>query len=211
MRHEFNLASTPNQAVFGKALDVLKQSGFVLEDVSVPDRPYGEIYNLISNTEGGTFFKPLFDDKRIEGMYDEARRADWLAASMMPASDYVTAQRVRAMVTAESDALTAKYTAIIAPASASGAGRIEPAGNPNPGQRGQRGGGAERGPAAALTRIGNLAGLPGISIPCGFDNEELPLALHIVSKAWDDQSALDVAMTFQKETDFHRKRPALRA
>lgn len=211
VRHEFDLAPPANQAVFSKALEVLKQAGFVLEDVSLPDRPYAEVYNLISNTEGGTFFKSAFNDKRIEGMYDTARRADWLAASMLPASDYLTAQRIRAMITSESDELVAKYTAIVAPTSETGAGLIEPPANPasTTGQRGSRG--ANRGPAAALTRIGNLAGLPGVSIPCGFDPEGLPLALHIVSKAWDEQSILDVAMTFQKETDFHRKRPAFRA
>ena len=213
VRHEFDLASAASRAVFEKALDVLKQAGFVLENVTLPDRPYAEVYNLISNTEGGTFFKSVFNDKRIEGMYDEARRADWMAASMLPASDYLTAQRIRAMITAESDELVAKYSAVIAPTSASGAGLIQP---PAGGQRGARGGGssgaaAERGPAAALTRIGNLAGLPGISVPCGFDSEGLPLGIHIMSRAWDEQSVLDVAMAFQKETDFHRKRPTFRA
>src|ERR1051326_5192643 len=124
VRHEFDLAPQANQAVFNKALDVLKQAGFVLEDVSIPDRPYAEVYNLISNTEGGTFFKGVFNDKRIEGMYDANRRADWLAASMLPASDYLTAQHIRAMITAKSDELVAKYTAIVAPTSETGAGLI---------------------------------------------------------------------------------------
>src|SRR5215471_7308610 len=147
VRHEFELAPAANQAVFNKALDVLKQAGFVMEDISLPDRPYAEVYNLISNTEGGTFFKAAFNDKRIEGMYDVARRADWLAASMLPASDYLTAQRIRAMITAESDELVSKYTAIIAPTSETGAGLIEPPANANPngGARGGRGG-ANRGP-----------------------------------------------------------------
>jgi Asp-tRNA(Asn)/Glu-tRNA(Gln) amidotransferase A subunit family amidase len=39
----------------------------------------------------------------------------------------------------------------------------------------------------------------------------MPLGLHITSKAWDEQSALDVAMVFQKETDWHTHRPAFRA
>src|SRR5215470_2905775 len=146
VRHEFELAPPANQAVFNKALDVLKQAGFVMEDIGLPDRPYAEVYNLISNTEGGTFFKAAFNDKRIEGMYDSARRADWLAASMMPASDYLTAQRIRTMITAESDELVTKYTAIIAPSSETGAGLIEPPATPNP-NRGQRGRGANRGAA----------------------------------------------------------------
>jgi aspartyl-tRNA(Asn)/glutamyl-tRNA(Gln) amidotransferase subunit A len=211
VRHEFNLASTANQTTFQKALDVLKQAGFILEDVTLPDRPYAEVYNLISNTEGGTFFKSVFNDKRIEGMYDANRRADWLAASMLPASDYLTAQRIRAMIVAESDALVGRYSAVVAPTSASGAGLIQPANTNPPGGARGGGGGADRGPAAALTRVGNLAGLPGISIPCGFDGEGLPLGLQIVSRAWDEQAALDVAMVYQRDTDFHRKRPGLRA
>jgi len=212
VRHEFDLANATNRATFEKALDVLKQAGFVLENVTLPVRPYAEVYDLIRNTEGGTFFKPYFNDKRIEGMYDAARRADWLAASMLPASDYLTAQRIRAIITAESDELVSKYAALVAPTNASGAGLIQPAGNPNPtgGGRGG-GGGTDRGPAAALTRIGNLAGLPGISIPCGFDNDGMPLGLQIVARAWNEQTVLDVAMAFQKETDFHKKRPAFRA
>ena len=61
-----------------------------------------------------------------------------------------------------------------------------------------------------LTRLANLAGLPGISIPCGFDEEGLPLALHIVAKAWDEPAVLDVAMAYQRETDHHRQRPSFR-
>ena len=61
-----------------------------------------------------------------------------------------------------------------------------------------------------MTRMVNLTGLPGISIPCGFDGEEMPLGLHIAARAWDEQAALDIAMAYQRETDFHRRRPGLR-
>lgn len=209
VRHEFDLVPQENQAAFNKALDVLKQLGFVMEDVTLPGHPYAEVYNLTSNTEGGTFFKALFNDKRIAGMYSADRRADWMAASMLPASDYLHAQRIRQMIKMESDELLAKYSAIVAPASERGAALIEQIPPPAPPNIG--GESRNRGPAAALTRVGNLVGLPGISIPCGFDNEGLPLAIHIVAKAWDEQSALDVAMAFQKETDHHRKRPTFRA
>ena len=45
-----------------------------------------------------------------------------------------------------------------------------------------------------------LIGVPGISIPCGFDQDGMPLGLHITSRAWDEQSALDVAMNAQGST-----------
>jgi Asp-tRNA(Asn)/Glu-tRNA(Gln) amidotransferase A subunit family amidase len=53
-------------------------------------------------------------------------------------------------------------------------------------------------PAAAtaeLNTMGNLAGLPSVSVPCGFDAEGMPLGLHIAARSWDEQSCLDVAMT----------------
>jgi aspartyl-tRNA(Asn)/glutamyl-tRNA(Gln) amidotransferase subunit A len=59
--------------------------------------------------------------------------------------------------------------------------------------------------------MGNLTGMPSVSIPCGFDAETMPLGLHIASKPWGEQDCLDVAMTFQRETDFHKRRPAFRA
>ena len=59
--------------------------------------------------------------------------------------------------------------------------------------------------------MGNLAGLPSVSVPCGFDAEGLPLGLHIAARSWDEQSCLDVAMTFQRETDHHKQRPQFRA
>ena len=61
-----------------------------------------------------------------------------------------------------------------------------------------------------LMRLTNLACIPGVSFPCGFDAEGMPLALHVAGPAWGEQSVLEVAMAFQRETDFHRRRPGLR-
>lgn len=225
VRHEFDLVNAANQPVFTKALDALKQAGFVLEDVVLPDRPYNEVYNLVCNAEAGTFFKPLYDDKRIDGMYSTDRRADWMAASLLPASDYITAQRVRAAITADVDAVLAHYTAVVAPTMGNGASRIEPAtggraaggGAAGAGAAGAGGGaaggggrGTNRGPGPVLTRLANITGIPGISIPCGFDGENLPLGLHIVARAWDEQAVLDVAMAYQRDTTFHLARPTFR-
>jgi len=58
-----------------------------------------------------------------------------------------------------------------------------------------------------LNSVGNLAGLPGINIPCGFDAADMPLCIQIVAGAWQDQAALDLAMAFQRETDWHQRRP----
>jgi len=53
----------------------------------------------------------------------------------------------------------------------------------------------------------NLAGIPGISIPCGFSRENLPIGLQIMGKHFDEGKLFRVAYTFEQNTDFHLKKP----
>ncbi len=209
VRGEFESVPETNRAVFARALDVLAQAGFILEDVDLPDRPYSAVYTLISNTEAGTNFKPLYDDERI-GMFNTAeRRADWMAASMMPASDYLKALRIRALIKQEADDVTSRFYALVAPTSPTGSGLINPPPDTAPAAPGASD--LSNRNVRRLNTIGNLSGLPGISVPCGFDADGMPLGLHIAARSWDDQATLDVGMVFQRETDFHAQRPSLRA
>jgi aspartyl-tRNA(Asn)/glutamyl-tRNA(Gln) amidotransferase subunit A len=52
----------------------------------------------------------------------------------------------------------------------------------------------------------NLAGLPGMSIPCGFANN-LPVGLQIIGKHFDEARMLNVAHQYQKVTDWHARIP----
>ena len=54
----------------------------------------------------------------------------------------------------------------------------------------------------------NLAGLPGMSIPCGFDGQGLPVGLQIVGNAFGEARMLNVAHRFQRATDWHLRMPA---
>ncbi len=55
----------------------------------------------------------------------------------------------------------------------------------------------------------NLAGLPGLSIPCGFTGENLPVGLQLLGTAFDEKTLFDVARTFQERTGYHEQRPEL--
>lgn len=55
----------------------------------------------------------------------------------------------------------------------------------------------------------NLAGVPGISIPCGFDNKNLPIGLQIVGSAFEEEKLLRIAQMFESKTDFHKKKPQI--
>jgi aspartyl-tRNA(Asn)/glutamyl-tRNA(Gln) amidotransferase subunit A len=55
----------------------------------------------------------------------------------------------------------------------------------------------------------NLAGLPGLSVPCGFDASGLPIGLQLIAPAFDEQTALRVGDAYQRDTDWHLRRPTL--
>jgi aspartyl-tRNA(Asn)/glutamyl-tRNA(Gln) amidotransferase subunit A len=55
----------------------------------------------------------------------------------------------------------------------------------------------------------NLAGLPGMSIPCGFGANNMPVGLQIIGNYFDESLMLNVAHQFQLATDWHTRSPEL--
>jgi aspartyl-tRNA(Asn)/glutamyl-tRNA(Gln) amidotransferase subunit A len=55
----------------------------------------------------------------------------------------------------------------------------------------------------------NLAGIPAISVPCGFTQSGLPIGLQIQAPAFEEEKLLRVARMLERETDWHTRRPTL--
>jgi len=60
-----------------------------------------------------------------------------------------------------------------------------------------------------FTVSANLAGLPGISIPCGFSTEGLPIGFQLMGRMFDEATLLRVADAYERATDWHMRAPAL--
>jgi len=60
-----------------------------------------------------------------------------------------------------------------------------------------------------FTLPASLAGIPGISVPCGFTSEGLPIGLQILAPHFEEGLALQVAYNLEQNSDFHRRRPPL--
>ncbi|MFZ0725010.1 MAG: Asp-tRNA(Asn)/Glu-tRNA(Gln) amidotransferase subunit GatA [Desulfobacterales bacterium] len=60
-----------------------------------------------------------------------------------------------------------------------------------------------------FTLSANLAGIPGMSLPCGFSSDGLPIGLQILGKHFDEQRLFQVAYGFEQSTDHHRRKPPL--
>lgn len=55
----------------------------------------------------------------------------------------------------------------------------------------------------------NLAGLPGISVPCGFSRDRLPIGMQIIGKPFEESQILNLAYAFEQNTAFHTEKPTL--
>ncbi|MEQ9233363.1 Asp-tRNA(Asn)/Glu-tRNA(Gln) amidotransferase subunit GatA [Coleofasciculus sp. E2-BRE-01] len=56
----------------------------------------------------------------------------------------------------------------------------------------------------------NLSGLPGMSIPCGFDDQGLPIGMQLIGKVLGEEQVFQVAYAYEQSTDWHLKQPPLK-
>jgi aspartyl-tRNA(Asn)/glutamyl-tRNA(Gln) amidotransferase subunit A len=55
----------------------------------------------------------------------------------------------------------------------------------------------------------NLAGIPGLSLPCGFDDAGMPIGMQIIGRHFDEARMLKVAHAYESATEWHKKKPEL--
>ena len=60
-----------------------------------------------------------------------------------------------------------------------------------------------------FTLSANLAGIPGMSLPCGFSKAGLPIGLQLMARHFNEETLLKVAYNFEAATDYHKQKPAL--
>ena len=60
-----------------------------------------------------------------------------------------------------------------------------------------------------FTLSANLAGIPGMSIPCGFSQQGLPIGLQLMGKHFNEEMLFKVAYNFEQAMDFHKKKADL--
>jgi len=119
------------------------------------------------------------------------------------AADYLAAREVQKRVRAEFDAVLSDVDAIIAPTAPITAPRIgenviqiESAEEP------------VRGALIRLNRPANFTGLPAISVPCGWSNENLPIGLQLIGRAWGEEQLLVVAQLSENAHPQLRRHPS---
>jgi aspartyl-tRNA(Asn)/glutamyl-tRNA(Gln) amidotransferase subunit A len=121
----------------------------------------------------------------------------------MPAKDYLKAMRIRTLMQHAFHKLFSEVDILLAPTRYDVAPEISkpldyrPPDAPKP---------PDDHGFSALIPAGNLAGLPALSLPCGFV-DGLPAAIQLVGNPFSENTLLAVGKAFQDRTDFHRQRP----
>ncbi|MDQ1004357.1 aspartyl-tRNA(Asn)/glutamyl-tRNA(Gln) amidotransferase subunit A [Neobacillus niacini] len=203
------------------ALKVLEKQGAVWEEVSLPHSKYAlAAYYLLSSSEASAnlarfdgvrygYRTPnadnlldLYKKSRAEGFGDEVKRRIMLGTFALSSgyydAYYKKAQQVRTLIKKDFEDVFEKYDVIIGPTTPTPAFKIgENIDDP-----------LTMYVNDILTIPVNLAGVPGISVPCGFDNG-LPLGLQIIGKHFDEETIYRVAHAFEQATDYHKQKPGL--
>jgi aspartyl-tRNA(Asn)/glutamyl-tRNA(Gln) amidotransferase subunit A len=136
--------------------------------------------------------------------YGEDVRDRLMRRTDMSADEFIAAMRVRAAVTVETARLMTRYDGLLLPTT-----RI-----PAPPIAGQTiiiDGQEVFAPniLTSNTNPFNLPGMPALSLPCGFTAAGLPIGLQVVTRRWDEVTALRIAAAYERATDWHTRRPAM--
>lgn len=193
------------------AMQVLRDMGVQFVEIALPELPYGAVTDVIIGAEGGAVFEPLVTSGRVDQLADPSQAAGIRANLEIPAKDYLKAMRIRALVKQGFRDLFAGVDAIFAPARYGLAPKVtEPLDGPDDEDLG---GVEPKTPGMkSLIPAGNLAGLPALSLPCGFSDGpagNLPVGMQLVGPAFSENTLLALGREFQNRTDWHKRRPPL--
>jgi len=212
-------------AAVNAAIKQLESLGAEIVDVSLPNTEYGiAVYYFVATAEASANLarfdgvrygyrakdpKDLLDHygrTREEGFGEEVKRRIILGTYVLSSgyydAYYVRAQKVRELIRQDFVRAFEKCDAIVSPTSPEPAFKLgERTANP-----------LAMYLADIFTNTANLAGICGISVPCGFakvNGSQLPIGLQILGKSLDEARILQIAHAYEQSTDWHEAKPKL--
>jgi aspartyl-tRNA(Asn)/glutamyl-tRNA(Gln) amidotransferase subunit A len=215
-------ASQQVKDAIDKALDVYKGLGAEIVEVTMPNFQYAiATYYVIATaeassnlarydgvhyghrTESPKDYVEVYSKSRAEGFGTEVKRRIMLGTYALSSgyydAYYLKALKVRNLIRQDFTNAFAKADCLMMPVSPTTAFKIgEKTDDP-----------LEMYMADIYTIAANLAGVPGISIPCGFDDGGLPIGLQILTDAFAEDKLLRIARMYEKQTDHNTKIPNL--
>jgi aspartyl-tRNA(Asn)/glutamyl-tRNA(Gln) amidotransferase subunit A len=216
-------------AAFNASVEVLRARGATTVDVTLPHAKYGiPIYYLIATAEAssnlarydgvrygyrarvgndslteGPPLQVMYERTRDEGFGAEVKRRIMLGTYVLSHgyydAYYLKAQQVRTLLRQDHDEAFKVADVIAMPTTPTPAFKLgEKTDDP-----------LQMYLADIFTVSANLAGVPAISIPCGFSPDRLPIGLQLTGRMFDESTLLRAADAYQRDTDHHLQAPPL--
>jgi len=204
-----------------EAIRALERNGIRAEEISLPHTEYAvAAYYIIATAEASSnlarydgmkygYRAPARDlsetymKTRAEGFGAEVKRRIMLGTYGLSAgyydAYYLKAQKVRNLIKKDFEEACKRCDAILTPTAPTTAFRI--------GEKTQDP--LQMYLSDIFTISVNLAGLPAISLPCGFDIHGLPIGMQIMGKHFDEATILRIAHAYEQSTDWHKRKPPL--
>lgn len=204
------------------AIGVLKDLGANVIDITLPHTQYAvSTYYIVApaeassnlarfdgvqygfRNENSTDLVDMYIKTRSKGFGDEAKRRILLGTYCLSAgyydAYYLKAQKVRTKIKEDFDNAFKSCDCIVTPTSPTAAFKIgEKTSDP-----------LSMYLSDIFTISANLAGIPAISVPCGFTKNNLPIGLQILAKPFDEETLFRAAYAFEQNTDFHNRKPLI--
>ena len=148
--------------------------------------------------------KDIYRNSRSEGFGPEVKRRIILGTYVLSSgyydAYYKKAQKVRTVIKNAYDELFKKYDLLLTPTSPTTAFKLnEKTSNP-----------LEMYLADICTVPVNIAGLPGMSVPCGLDSKGLPIGFLLIGKSFDEETIFRAAYTYEQNSNFRENKPTFK-
>jgi aspartyl-tRNA(Asn)/glutamyl-tRNA(Gln) amidotransferase subunit A len=199
----------------------LEKNGAVIEEISLPHSEYAvAVYYIVATAEASSNLArydgmrygyradagDLTETYRItrdQGFGAEVKRRIMLGTYALSAgyydAYYLKAQRARTLIKRDFDQAFQRCDAIVTPTSPTTAFKLgEKTEDP-----------LQMYLSDICTISANLAGLPALSLPCGFDADRMPIGMQIIGKQFDEATILRLAYHYEQSTEWHERKPNL--
>ena len=221
---EYRLEGMPSEIekLWADGTEMLRLSGAKIEDVSLPHTKYAlPAYYVIAPAEAssnlarydgvrygrraalssGDGINEMYERTRAEGFGSEVKRRVMIGTYVLSAGFYDAyynrARRVRALIKEDFDKVfSTGIDAILTPTTPSAAFGLGEMSDADPVQMYLN---------DVFTVTVNLAGLPGVSVPTGFDKSGLPLGLQVIGRPWEEADMLNIAYSLEQSADLSAK------
>ncbi|MDE0189698.1 MAG: amidase [bacterium] len=186
----------PTRTNFERALDALGTVADI-EEMRFSDLPHEEILQVILFAEAASAFEEIVDSGKLAELTAPEDRFGAYPRVTVLAKDYINALRLRRLVAENAEEAMSPFDALVAPTRS---------GVATPVNQGFRSATLHAGKDTMMS-LGNVAGLPAVSVPSGFSEEGLPTGIKFMGRAYEENAILAAARAYQSLTEWHERHP----